>query len=189
MYSLVIAAFLALVGASTSSSAQADACTVQVPETLVSRIHADYPQFRPIRASDYSPDSLVYPKAQGVSCPGIAASTIRGIHYTVLFVLDEKTGHTLLLVAHPLVAARWSVARLADFGKEGASSSYVEPVAAGRYVDLFATRSAPGDFEPEPGRVMHYRSRNPGFMAGTMESTGAAYFYTGKRWVHLWLLD
>ena len=189
MYNMAFSAFMALMGTSASPSAITDACTVQIPQTLVAKIHVDYPRFRPVRASDYSQASLTYPEAHGISCPGVAASNINGMRYTALFVMGDKTGHTLLLVAHPVTASRWSIGTLSDFGNDGVARSYVEPVAAGRYVDLFAGENAPSDYEPEPGRVKHYHSRTPGFLAGAMESTGAAYFFTSKHWVHLWLLD
>ncbi len=105
-----------------------------------------------------------------------------------LFITSEN-GHTLLIAADKRGTSKWRVVTLSDFGNEGVSDSYVEPLAAGTYTDLFAEDIAPSDYVTEPGRVKHYRSRHAGFLAGEMESSGTAFFFTGKRWVHLALSD
>jgi hypothetical protein len=32
-------------------------------------------------------------------------------------------------------------------------------------------------------------SRVPGLVAGAIDSSGAAFFYDGKKWVHVWISD
>lgn len=54
---------------------------------------------------------------------------------------------------------------------------------------MYATDKGPSDYAPEPGRVRRYRATQPGFIAGGIESSGVAYFFDGKRWVHMWLSD
>lgn len=156
----------------------------------MAQLHDSYPKFRPVKASDYSQESLAYPKAHGISCPGIALADVdgNGLFDMALFMTAEN-GHTVLVVARRFKTPKWDVSTIRDFGMEGVSNSYVEPIAAGRYTDLFESDVAPSDYVPEPGRVKHFRSRYAGFIAGTMESSGVAYFFAGKRWVHLWLSD
>ena len=184
------ALLLALLNAPARSSEQEDACTKLIPKQLGAQIHRSYPDFRIVRASDYSEESLAYPKAHGISCPGIASADVdgNGLRDTALFI-TAKNGHTLLVVARQFKTPKWRIATISDFGKEGVSNSYVGPIPAGGYTDLFESDVAPGDYVPEPDRVMQYRSRYAGFMAGTMESTGVAYFFASKRWVHLWQSD
>lgn len=187
---LVVTTLIALLSAPAHPVDRDDACTKAIPQKIVAQLRADYPQFRPVRASDYSQDSLAYPQAHGIQCPGIAWSDVdgNGLADLALFITSDN-GHTLLVVARQFKSHRWRASTISDFGTQGVSNSYVEAFKAGSYTDLFESDMAPGDNKSEPGNVKHYRSRLPGFIAGTMESSGAAYFFTGKRWVHLWLSD
>ena len=187
---LVVTSLFALLSAPAHSVDRDDACTKAIPQKIVAQLRVDYPQFRPVRASNYSQDSLAYPRAHGIQCPGTARADVdgNGLADVTLFITSNN-GRTLLVVARQFKPQNWRTSTLYDFGTEGVSRSYVEPFKAGSYTDLFASDMAPSGYEPEPGRVKHYRSQLPGFMAGTIESTGAAFFFTGKKWVHLWLSD
>jgi hypothetical protein len=41
----------------------------------------------------------------------------------------------------------------------------------------------------EPGEVSHVVSKLPGVVSGRVGSSGVAYFFTGKGWVHVWVSD
>lgn len=41
----------------------------------------------------------------------------------------------------------------------------------------------------EPGEVVAFESKALGLVSGALESGAVAFFYDGKRWVHVWISD
>jgi hypothetical protein len=167
-----------------------DPCLGLLPPALRAQIERSYPAYRQVSTSDYSAEDLAASTGDDAACPGIASADVNadGVSdYGV--VMTAPSGHTLLIGARSGKAASWTLDELTDLGRDGPSRLYAEPLEPGDYTDLFASDDAPDEFTPEPGRVRHYRSRRPGFIAGGMEASGIAFFFTGRRWVHLWLSD
>lgn len=169
-----------------------DACESLLPPALRDALLKRVPDYRVAHVSDYSKEEVEHEMQYhgGSRCLAVAAADIDGDgRDDFALLITNKEGHTLLMAARNVKEREWVISKLDDFGKDGPGGSYVGTVNPGLYQDLFATDDAPSEYIPEPGRVQSYKSSRSGFIAGTIESTGIAYFFTGKRWVHLWLSD
>ena len=159
-----------------------------VPSGLKKAIKTKYPSYRIGRVSDYPKEALVMQyDHKPNSCPAIASADVDGdgnMDYA-LFIVDASQ-HTLLITARNIGGKSWQIYKLYDFKKRELGNSYVEPIKAGTYQDLYANSP---EYQNEPGRLRKYTSKRPGFIAGSMESSGVAFFFSDKRWVHLWLSD
>jgi len=168
----------------------ADPCASVLPPAVLTAATNAYPGFRVVRGSDYSAEDLGYAKEDGFPCPGIASSDVDGDGTAdfAFFLLSAK-GAALLVSARIPPGSSIRIGMLMDFGRRGLGRSFVHPLDSGKYADMYAADSGPDDFTPDPGRVRGHTSRRPGFGAGTMEASEIAFFFTGRRWVHLWLSD
>jgi hypothetical protein len=188
---LVLMALLACSPAFVEA-ANPDACEAQVPIPLREVLQKQFPGYRLAKVSDYSGEDIEQHKTHFNGNPCLAAATADAdgdgfVDFSFLIVNRSK--HTLLVAARNLLGKTWKLVKLSDFGNEGPGRSYVETIDAGTYADMYASDKGPSDYTPEPGRVRRYKAIHSGFIAGGIESSGAAYFYDGKRWVHLWLSD
>jgi hypothetical protein len=169
-----------------------DACEAQVPIRLHEVVLKQFPGYRFARVSDYSKEDIEQHKAHfnGNPCLALASADADGDGFTdFVFLIVDGSKHTLLVAARNPLGKTWKIVELSDFGPEGPGSSYVEVIDSGAYADMYASDHGPSDYTPEPGRVRRYKATHSGFIAGGIESTGVAYFFDGKRWVHLWLAD
>lgn len=165
-----------------------DVCDSILPASLKEVIKTQYPKYRIGRLSDYSKEALMMQYDDKPNpYPAVASTDVDGDGSTdyAFFITDESL-HTLLISARNLRGKKWQLYKLEDFKKETIGSSYVESIKAGSYQDLYANSP---EYQDEPGRLRKYTSKRPGFIAGTMEASGVAFFFTGKRWVHLCLSD
>lgn len=176
--------------AQTSSS---NPCEAILPANLREILTQKYPGYRMARISDYLKEDVEQHKKEhkGNPCLGVASTDVDGDGFPdFAFFLTNKAKHTSLISARNPSGKTWEVFKLYDFGKEGPGHSYVEPLESGSYQDLFDINDEnPSEFTPEPGRVRKFKAKHAGFIAGSIESSGIAFFFTGKRWVHLWLSD
>ena len=71
-------------------------------------------------------------------------------------------------------------------------------VISGQYPKFRLPRQSPGKYErtealdgpvSEPGERESYTSKRQGIVAGTIESSGAAFFFDGNAWIHVWISD
>jgi hypothetical protein len=192
---MMLAAITVIVAAQSAdaTAANRDPCSKFVPQALHSAIAGSYVGYRLVQVSDYDSDTIASERQfhKGSACLGVAAVDATGDgRKDYCFLLTSPTRHTLLVVALSGSRRRpWRLATLHDFGGEGTGGSFQNTIEPGKYVDLFATDRAPDEYVAEQGRVRRYTSRRSGFVAGTIESSAIAFFYTGKRWVHLWLSD
>jgi hypothetical protein len=190
---LVSVLALLLVGSSElAQAAPLGTCEARLPQSLRQSLHEKYPAYRVAEVSDYPKEDIDLHKKNfdGDPCLSVASGDVDGdgsLDFAVL--ITDKSRHTLLIAARNVAGEEWAIAELSDFGNEGPSNSYVDPLPADSYDDMYATDKGPSDYVPEPGRVKRYKAVHPGFIAGTIEASGVGYFFTGKRWVHLWLSD
>jgi hypothetical protein len=167
-------------------------CEALLPASLREVLPKKFPDYRLARVSDYLKEDVDQHKKDhnGNPCLGVASVDVDGDGFPdFAFFLTGKARHTLLVTARNVSGKTWEIIKIDDFGKEGPGRSYVAPLEPGSYQDLFDTDRGPADYTPEPGRVRKYKANHSGFIAGTIESSGIAFFFTGKRWVHLWLSD
>ena len=169
-----------------------DPCGTQLPASLREILPKKFPGYRLAQVSDYLKEDVDQHKKdhKGNPCPGVASADVDGDGFTdFAFFLTDKERRTILVVGRNISGKTWDVSKVFDFGSEGPGRSYVDRLKPGSYRDLFDTDRGPSEYKPEPGRVRRQKARNPGFIAGTIESSGVAFFFTGKQWVHLWLSD
>lgn len=162
-----------------------DPCAGVLPAAVLEAVAETFPGYRVARSSDYGARALRLTRTDGFPCPGIASNDVDGDGSAdyAFFVLSGK-GMVLLAAARVPADSPIRVEKLMEFGR-GVGRSFVFPLKAGKYSDMYAD----SDFTPDPGRVRRYTSKRPGFSAGTMEASEIAFFFTGRRWVHMWLSD
>ncbi|NTU50347.1 MAG: hypothetical protein HGA87_05625 [Desulfobulbaceae bacterium] len=170
-----------------------DPSELKLPPELKASLSAKFPGYRLARVSDYFKRDIDQHKKDhnGNPCPGIDSADVDGDGFLdFAFFLTNNGKYTILVCARNPFGKFWQISTLYDFGKNGPGNSYVEFLKADSYQDLFDSNEAGlSEYTPEPGRVRKFKANHPGFMAGTFESSGIAFFFTGKRWVHLWLSD
>lgn len=193
LLSFVSVFILLLVGSpELAQAAPLGPCEAKLPDSLRQSLHEKYPAYRVAEVSDYYKEDVDLHKKNfdRDPCLSVASGDVDGdgsVDFAVL--ITDKSRHTILVAARNVAGNTWVISELSDFGNEGPSRSYVDPLPADSYQDMYATDRGPSDYVPEPGRVKRYKAVHPGFIAGTIESSGVGYFFTGKRWVHLWLSD
>jgi hypothetical protein len=183
---------LALLAVTQTPPPEPEPCAAVLPAAVQELATRVYPGYRLVRASDYSPDDIAseLPYRHGNACIGAASAAVSASSVrAVAFFLTGASGQTVLVAALPDARSSWHLHTLMDFGTEGPGNSFVNTLEPGVYADLYSKPNGPGEFTAEPGRVRSYRARRAGFVAGTIESSSIAFFYTGRRWVHLWLSD
>ena len=167
------------------SGPAADACSVLVSERLEEAVREKFPGYRIARATDYSLEELHERGEQKATpCPAVAIADAdgNGLQDFALFLTAEGK-HLLLAVALQVRESSWQVSQLEDFGPGTASRNFVEPLKPANYTD-----NAPG-FTPGAGRVRSFKATSSGFRAGRVEASSMAFFFNGKRWVHLYLSE
>jgi len=145
-----------------------------------------------VRASDYSTETIESERQYhgGSACIGAATAEVTGDGLPdYAFLITNDTHQTRLVVARPQPHGHLKLSRVMDFGTAGPGDMFVNALKPGTYEDLYSKDEAPAEFVAERGRVEKYVSARPGFVAGTIGSSAIAFFWTGTRWVHLWLSD
>ena len=123
------------------------------------------------------------PEIQGAITPDAARKK-------EMFVIAAKNDRALIIAAVSMPDGHWQLSTIQTVSEDSTPRRhFVNTLPPDKYTDMFTAADAPDEWRPEPGRLRRYTSRRPGFVAGTLESTAVAYFYTGTRWVHLWLSD
>jgi hypothetical protein len=190
---LVSVLILLLVGSVDLAQATSlGTCEAKLPVSLRQSLHAKYPGYRVADVPDYPKEDVDHHKENfnGDPCLSVASGDVDGdgsADFAV--ILTDKSGHTLLVAARDASDKGWQIEELSDFGTYGPSRVYVDPLPPDSYHDMYATDEAPSDYVPEPGRVERFTAKNAGFVAGAIEATGVAYFFTGNHWVHLQVSD
>jgi len=176
-------ALATLVGCGASAARAGDVCDGLVPAAARVAIEKQYPKFRLPHESDYDPVDIKDGEG-GVQCLGIAKGSYHrgdGVEYA-LNITSTTAPHTVLVVAYRSGAA-WQVELVWDWGSATLGSVYAGTAVAGTY-ERTETLDGPVN---EPGERLAYKARHDGVMAGQIESSGAAFFFDGKRWLHVWV--
>lgn len=181
----ISATVLVFGGAATASTA--DKCAGLIPAELKSAIKKKYPGYRLPIQTNYSPDYIKYNIDKGGSgCLGIAT----GSYYAnsardyVIYLTSAAPTHTILVVAHQ-AATKWEIGLVWDLKDEKLGSLYVETLAPGKYE---RTEALDGPITGKDERET-YLAKLQGFAAGTIESSGAAFFFDSDKWIHIWIED
>ncbi len=186
---IVITLFALSLSCPCFGQTEVDRCEALIPATLKEAVNKQYPDYRLAHVADYPPKIIEDQAGFFPNHPCLAVASVDvdgdGRRDYALFVVDSS-GRALLIGSRDIGGGTWHVSTLYDFHRSHLGTSYVDVIKPGTYQDLFADTQ---EYKAEPGRVKKLTSRKPGFTAGTIESSAAAFFFTGKRWVHLWLTD
>jgi hypothetical protein len=146
-----------------------------------------------MRESDYAADDIAseLQYRHGNRCLGAASVDVNGGgRNDFIFLIAAKNGDALVIAALALAEGQWKLSTLETFSEDSTPRQYfVNTLPPDKYTDMYASDNAPDEWRPEPGRVKQYTSKRPGFVAGKLEASDVAFFYTGTRWVHVWLSD
>jgi hypothetical protein len=168
-----------------------DPCEARLPVTLRAALTKLYPEYHLAQLTDYDKDDIDRHRenSDGNPCLSVASADVDGDGSAdFALIVGDQSKHTLLIAARNVARKSWAIDKLMDLN-DVIGRTYVDLLEPDSYRDMYATDNGPSDYVAEPGRVRRYKASRPGFIAGTIESTGIAFFYTGKRWVHLWLSD
>ena len=175
----------ALLSCGESAARASDVCDGLVPTAARLAIEKQYPKFRLPHEADYNPGDIKDGQG-GVQCLGIAKGSYHrgsGVEYA-LNITSTKAPHTVLVVAYQAGAA-WQVELVWDWGSATLGSVYAGTAAAGTYERTEALEGPAN----EPGERLAYKANHDGVVSGQIESSGAAFFFDGKRWIHVWVSD
>lgn len=171
-----------LAAAATRAS---DACHGLVPQAALSAVEKQYPKFRLPLEADYDPADIKDGEG-GQQCLGITKGNYHrgsGDQYA-LNITSTKAPHTVLVVAYRS-GTTWQVELVWDWGSATLGSVYAGTLTAGTYE---RTEALDGPAN-EPGERVTYKAAHQGVVAGHIGATGAAFFFDGKRWIHVWVSD
>jgi hypothetical protein len=182
---VVAAAVMSLQNVGRSSS---DSCAQLIPDSLRRAAETQFSDFRIPQESDNDSEGAAYSKKHGGStCLGGAVGRYYGKRtkdYALL--LTSASNHVLLVVA-TRAGASWQMEVVRDWHDAAGERRrmYADTIAKGQH-----QRTAAGDGGTlETGEVPSYTSKYPGVISGTLEGGAVAYFFTGIRWVHVWISD
>lgn len=164
-----------------------DSCSRMLSSALQEIVQRQYPAYRLPLESDNLPDDIRVNREQGGSgCLGVAVGRYRGgkaSDYALLLYSRASDDKALLVVASQN-GSQWRIELLRDWGALR-GVLYVESARPGKYGRTEKPEAPPG----EPGELSRFTSKVPGILSGRVESSGVAYFFTGKHWVHVWVSD
>lgn len=165
-----------------------DSCSGMLPRGLREAVQRQYAAYRLPRESDNVPDDIRVNREHGGSgCLGVTVGRYRGgksSDYALLLYSSAFDDRALLVVASQSGASQWRLELLRDWGG-GRGVLYVESARPGKYTRFGGLDGPLG----EPGELSQFISALPGIVSGRVESSGVAYFFTAKHWVHVWVSD
>lgn len=164
-----------------------DDCRSRIAPEVVALIAARYPHHRlPVDADDLADDRSYDLEHGGIGCLRIASGDFDGDHRQDVAVLLTPFDSSLDAPV-PLVVARhrkgkWILEELYEFSS---GSLYVESTPPGSFSRSEATDADHDEFDHN--EVRHFKSTRTGLIAGRIGANGAAFLYTPRRWVHVWI--
>ncbi len=186
LHSLALLSVATLLSSGAVASPQ-DSCSRMLSSGLQEMVQRQYPAYRLPLESDNLPDDIRVNREQGGSgCLGVAVGRYRGgkaSDYALLLYSRASDDKALLVVASQN-GSQWRIELLRDWGALR-GVLYVESARPGKYGRTEKPEAPPG----EPGELSRFTSKVPGILSGRVESSGVAYFFTGKHWVHVWVSD
>ncbi len=100
----------------------------------------------------------------------------------IILTNNEKTKTVLIAALNR--NGNWGISKLPTWC-ESIDRCYVEELQPGSYERTRALDSP----IIKPDEREHITSKSTGILAGTIESTGIAYFYLDQKWFYVWVSD
>lgn len=182
---MVAAGTLALV-LLTATPSSPESCRAAVPAAVAARIRKQFPHHRLPIPTDDLPDDREYDLAHGGNgCLRVASGDFDGdrvLDVAVLLEPKEPPASLVVLVVARHRRGKWALEELYRFDT---GSLYLEAIPPGTFRRSKATDADHDEFDHNEVRT--FKSTRTGLAAGRLESNGAAFLYTPRRWVHVWV--
>jgi hypothetical protein len=169
--------------AGTAVATPPDACQLRFPKSLAHALVDRFPEHRLPTLRDLSaPDRAAWLKSQGGdACLLTAVADFDGDgSLDVAAVMPSRKGESAILIVALDRRGGWDVSSLPFWGN--AARAYVQLLPPGTY-----RRPDSVDHEAAPPERKSITSHGVGFVSGTMEATGVAYFYDHGSWIYVWI--
>jgi len=180
----------ALLAVTTVGSAAApmteDPCLAKIPPGLRKQLVLKYPDYRLPTIRDSRKEDVAEDRKQGGDgCLLVAVGDFNGDkQQDVALILFSKMGRQLRLVACLKDGESWKIESLSTWdGRD--DNPYIQPLEPGKFR---RTEAVEGPVT-QPGELASFSSKLTGFVHGTIESSGCAYFFSKGKWVHVWISD
>jgi len=184
---LLTAALLAVTAMGSAAAPKAeDPCLAKIPPGLRKQLVLKYPNDRlPTMADSRKEDVAEDRKHGGDGCLLVAIGDFNGDkQQDAALLLFSKAGKQLRLVACLKDGEGWQIESLSTWdGRD--ENPYSHPWVPGKYRRSKALEGP----VTEPGELAFHSSKLTGFVHGTIESSGCAYFIAKGKWVHVWISD
>jgi hypothetical protein len=184
---LLTAAMLALTAMPPAAAPKAeDPCLAKIPSGLRKQLVLKFPNDRLPTTDDSRMEDIAEDRKHGGDgCLLVAVGDFNGDkQQDVALVLFSKAGKKLRLVACLKDGETWKIESLSAWdGRD--DNPYIHPLKPGKYRRSEALEGP----VTEPGELASYSSKLTGFVHGTIESSGRAYFISKGKWVHVWVSD
>jgi hypothetical protein len=184
---LLTAALLSITAMGSAAVPKAaDPCLAKIPTSLGKQLALKFPNDRLPTVRDSRKDHIAEDRKQGGDgCLLVAVGDFNGDkQQDVAMVLFSKKGRQLRLVACMKDGEAWEIESLSTWdGRD--DNPYIQPLVPGKYR---RTKAVEGPVT-QPGELAFFSSKMTGFVHGTIESSGCAYFLSKGKWVHVWVSD
>jgi hypothetical protein len=163
-----------------------DACELRFPKPLAHALLDRFPEYRLPRVDDVPASDRAWRRSEGGdACLLAAVADFDGDgSLDVAAVMPSRTEASPVLVAALYRRGAWDVRSL-PFWSTTPGRAYVQPLQPGTYR---RTKSVVPDPD-SPAERRSVTSSRIGFVSGTVESTGVAYFYDGGSWIYVWIAN
>jgi hypothetical protein len=170
-------------GAAAAGTAD-DACSRQLPASLVAALQAEYAGFRaPLVTDNVADDVSANRRSGGEGCIGVATGDFDGDgRKDFVVALTGADGDATIIVVAFRRGAKWLLKPLLREG--GRKRLYVAAVRAGEYEHTQAY-----DPDVRSGDLPRLTCRHAGFMTGAVEATAVVYCLVSGKWHHTAVSD
>jgi hypothetical protein len=168
----------------SASADSGDACSVQLPPSLVEALKLAFPRFRaPLVADNYAEDIDTNRKSGGTGCLGVDSGDYDGDGTKdFAVVLTGEDGDSAVVVAALQRGKHWDLKALVR--ESGRKRLYVQTVPPGHY-DATGSSEDPKD----TGGLETLMCPHSGILTGATESTGVIYCLVSASWKRVVVAD
>jgi len=183
----IIPALLAtIVMFSSAAPGMEDLCLKKIPPDLRKQLIQSFPNDRFPTMGDIKKENIEEDlKHGGDGCLLVTVGDFDGDKKEdIAMILFAKMGGQLRLVAALKGKETWKIESLSVWDGRN-DNPYIQTLSPGKYV---RTEALEGPIN-KPGELASFSSKLTGFVHGTIESSGCAYFFSKGKWVHVWISD
>jgi hypothetical protein len=167
-----------------------DAYELKLPASLRAQFSRAFPGYRQIRVSDYEPSTIENEKEyhKGNRCIAAEGGDFNGDGLRDFVFLVLSPGKSVKALVALRDGSTWRIRELWDLGSDYVGCCYANVLAPGKYDNFYGTTPDP-EVPPASDERLSYTSKTQAPIVGAIESSGVAFFLSGKRWLHVWVSD